>query len=138
MTSGRHFTPTTVALAVLLAVQAVFQAALALGAPWGSAAWGGAHEGALPAGLRVTSAIAAVGWAWVVAVILHRWLGTLGRQRLLLVLAVYSSLGLLLNAASRSLPERLLWSPYALLVTVLAWWEWRTGHHSAITTAANR
>jgi hypothetical protein len=71
-------------------------------------------------------------------VILHRWLGTLGRQRLLLVLAVYSSLGLLLNAASRSLPERLLWSPYALLVTVLAWWEWRTGRHSAITTTANR
>ena len=138
MTTGRQFTPTTVALSVLVAVQAVFQAALVLGAPWGTAAWGGANEGTLAADLRVASAIAAVGWAWVVAVILHQWLGTPGRQRLLLVLAVYSSLGVLLNAASQSLPERLLWSPYALLVAVLAWWEWRTGRHSAITTTANR
>jgi hypothetical protein len=63
-----------VAAAVLLATISVFQVLLALGAPWGSAAYdGGAAgpDGVLPSGLRVASAIAAVILAvaaWVVLV----------------------------------------------------------------------
>jgi hypothetical protein len=40
---------------------AAFQAALALGAPLGRAAWGGAHM-RLPTGLRIASALATVFW----------------------------------------------------------------------------
>ena len=39
-----------------------FQIALALGAPWGRAAWGGAHEGRLPGKLRVASLVSAAFW----------------------------------------------------------------------------
>ena len=42
-----------------LAVVAAFQVALAAGAPWGRAAWGGQHQGRLPARLRIASAVAA-------------------------------------------------------------------------------
>ena len=45
---------------VLLGVIVVFQAALALGAPLGYAAWGGAHPGALPPRLRTASAVTAL------------------------------------------------------------------------------
>jgi hypothetical protein len=44
----------------LLGVVAIFQAALALGAPWGSGAWGGQHPGVLPARLRIASGVAAL------------------------------------------------------------------------------
>jgi hypothetical protein len=51
------------AAAALLGVISVFQVLLALGAPWGSAAYGGGAagpDGVLPSGLRVASAVAAV------------------------------------------------------------------------------
>src|SRR4051794_16738071 len=37
---------------------ATFQAALAAGAPWGEAAYGGANAGVLPAGQRISSVVA--------------------------------------------------------------------------------
>ena len=42
-----------------------FQVALAAGAPWGSAAWGGAHPGTLPTNLRVASAASAGVWTGI-------------------------------------------------------------------------
>jgi hypothetical protein len=39
------------ALAVLICVQVLFQAALPRGLPWGAAAWDGSHDGVHPAGL---------------------------------------------------------------------------------------
>ena len=47
-----------VAAATGFLIQAAFQAALALGAPLGRAAWGGAYEGQLPMGLRIASGVA--------------------------------------------------------------------------------
>ena len=47
-----------VAAAAGFLLQAAFQAALALGAPLGSASWGGAYEGQLPMGLRIASGVA--------------------------------------------------------------------------------
>ena len=49
-----------VAAAVLMGMVGLFQLALAAGAPWGEAAWGGRHEGTLPTGLRVASGVAGV------------------------------------------------------------------------------
>lgn len=48
--------PFAVGLAVILALVAVFQIALAAGAPWGRLAWGGAYE-VLPAKLRIGSLV---------------------------------------------------------------------------------
>lgn len=48
---------------------ALFQTALALGAPWGRTAWGGAHE-RLPKGLRVASSFAVVFWLAAALVVL--------------------------------------------------------------------
>jgi hypothetical protein len=45
-----------IAATVGFAGLAVFQLLLAAGVPWGEAAWGGSHEGTLPASLRIGSA----------------------------------------------------------------------------------
>ncbi|MCI0679398.1 MAG: hypothetical protein L0Z63_10210 [Actinobacteria bacterium] len=45
---------------VLLGVVTLFQLALAAGAPWGVAAWGGRHPGVLPTRLRIASVVVAL------------------------------------------------------------------------------
>jgi hypothetical protein len=118
-------------LVVALLLLAGFQLALALGAPWGVASWGGGHEGVLPAGLRAASAVAAAVWVVVALVVGRRLMGPVGRRRVLLVLAVYSSLGVLLNAASPSVAERAIWAPFCLVTAALAWWCWRLARSEA-------
>src|SRR5918996_2324546 len=49
-----------------------FQVGLALGAPWGRAAWGGSHEGRLPGNLRVASGFAALFWVLAASVLFLR------------------------------------------------------------------
>lgn len=58
--------------ALLLAAVAAFQAALALGAPFGAYAWGGKHDGPLPERLRFGSAISAPLLLGMAAIILVR------------------------------------------------------------------
>ncbi len=123
-------TPADLVLAVLLVLQACFQAALALGAPWGAAAWGGGTDGALPGGLRAASAVAAVLWLLLALVVARRLLGPVGRRRVLLGLAVYVSVGVLLNLVSPSVLERALWTPFTLVVAALAWWCWRAARRA--------
>jgi len=106
-----------------LAGIACFQAALALGAPWGQAAWGGAQTH-LPPQLRV-SAVSAVVLALAVLVVLARaeyWgparamsIFRWGTWALVPVLAL-SALG---NFASASRWENLLMGPFALLLCLL-------------------
>jgi hypothetical protein len=102
-----------------------FQVALAVGAPWGKAAWGGAHEGRLPRNLRISSAFAAVFWILAASVLFAR----AGHELIPLsstvarwgtwVLFGLSALGALMNLASRSRLERLIWSPVSALLAVL-------------------
>ena len=111
-------------LAVLLFVLAGFQACLALGMPWGSAAWGGASEGVLPAGLRVASGLAAVVWTWVALVVLGRFLAARGRRRLLLLLAIAMTLAVVMNLATPSVIERSVWAPFSVVVALASWACW--------------
>jgi hypothetical protein len=108
---------------VLLVIIGVFQLALALGAPWGRAAWGGRIEGVLPARLRIASGIVAilvypliallvVGSAQVVDV---NWLTT--GEVVMWVVTAFFMLGALANLASRSKLER-IWSPVSLAIAV--------------------
>jgi hypothetical protein len=112
------------AAATGLAATACFQAALALGAPWGQAAWGGA-QAHLPPDLRVGSAISAVVLALPALVVLVR-AGHWGPARAdgvfrwgtwaLVPLLALSALG---NFASASRWESLLMGPLALLLSLL-------------------
>ena len=103
---------------------AVFQLAIALGAPLGRAAWGGAHV-RLPPNLRVASAVAAVIWMVAALLVLDR-AGTplidlpdpvsdWGTWVLVVVLPV----GALTNLASSSPYERFGWGPLAIVLALL-------------------
>lgn len=105
---------------VLLALLAVFQLALALGAPLGRLAWGGRHR-VLPRRLRISSAVSIAAYAVFGAVLADRAgivdvvpdaVSEVGTW----VLAVYFLLGVAMNAISRSVPERLTMAPVAALL----------------------
>lgn len=103
---------------------AMFQAALAFGAPLGRAAWGGTRTH-LPPGLRVASGIAVVFWSLAAAVVLAR--SSVGATFLpdvvarwgTWILVVVLGIGAVMNAASSSPWERYLWAPLALVLAVL-------------------
>ena len=108
----------------LLAVIALFQVSLALGAPWGSAAWGGAHPAALPGRLRIVSLVAGLLlYPFLILVVLVSageltapWLpgtGVVGMW----VLTGFFALGTIANFASRSQKER-IWGPVSLAIAV--------------------
>lgn len=110
-----------VVAAVGFSAVAVFQLALALGAPLGRAAWGGA-QAHLPRQLRIASGIAVVFWLFSAAVIL----GRVGIEVVPLpdavlrwgtwVLAVLLPIGVIMNFASRSPWERWIWGPVTLVI----------------------
>lgn len=113
--------PAAIALTVILAALAVFQLALALGAPLGRFAWGGAHR-VLPTRLRIGSLVSIVVYAVIAVLALDRVdlidvvpdaVSTVGMW----VVFGYFVLGIPLNAISRSKPERYTMTP---IVTVLA------------------
>jgi hypothetical protein len=105
---------------------AAFQAALALGAPLGRAAWGGKHR-VLPANLRRSSAVAIVVWLVAAVVILGRaGVVAVPLPEVVLVwgawaLVVISVLGAIVNLASSSPWERFGWAPLSLVLAVLSW-----------------
>jgi hypothetical protein len=117
---------TTIA-ALVFAVVAVgvigFQLALALGAPWGRYAMGGAFPGRFPPAMRVAAAIQAVLIA-LLAVIVSSAVGlalpglAVTFPWLVWVVVVVSGLAVLLNAISRSAGERRIWLPVALVLLV--------------------
>ena len=111
---------------------AVFQLALALGAPLGRAAWGGTHT-TLPARLRIASAVAVGVWVLAAGVVLARGgLEILDLPKGLVrvgtwVLVGLLPLGALMNFASRSRWERFLWGPVTLILAVLCFTLARSG-----------
>ena len=116
--------PAAVVAAAGFAVFATFQLALAVGAPFGEAAYGGTHMD-LPAGLRIASAVAAIVYCLAALVVLRRggYRGPLISTRVARVgtwmLAGLMSLGALVNFASPSDWERFGWGPFALVLGIL-------------------
>lgn len=112
------------ALTAILAALAIFQLALALGAPWGRLAWGGQHR-VLPARLRIGSAASILIYALIAAIAWDR-VGVIdifpeGFSVIAMwVVFGYFVLGILLNAISRSRPERLVMVPVTLVLSVLS------------------
>jgi hypothetical protein len=108
-----------VALA-LLAALAVFQGLLIAGLPLGRFAWGGQNE-VLPANLRIGSAVAIALYAGFAVLILQAADAVSplpdGVARVAIwVLAGYFVLGIVMNAISRSRPERLVMTPVTALL----------------------
>lgn len=100
-----------------------FQIALALGAPWGAWAMGGAFPGRYPPRMRVAAIVQAVVLALVgVVVLAHAGLLLPGIADalpwLVWVAVVLSGVSLVLNAITPSAGERRLWVPVAVVMLV--------------------
>ncbi len=103
---------------VLLAALAVFQVALAVGAPLGHLAWGGQYR-VLPSRLRVGSAVSTALYAVFAVVIWAAASRSSGVAEVgIWVLTAFFGIGVLMNAISRSRPERLLMTPVVLVLAV--------------------
>ena len=113
-----------IAACALLAVVAVFQAALIAGAPLGRFAWGGQHD-VLPAKLRIGSATSIALYVLIAYVALAKAglvppLVSVGLTSVACwVLTGYFALGIVLNGISRSKPERLVMTPTVVVLTAL-------------------
>lgn len=108
-----------VALTLLAGVGA-FQLALAAGAPWGAAAWGGQAPGVLPTSLRVASAGSLLVYTGLAAVVATDRLGSTTRRRLLTGASLLMVLGAVANLATPSPVER-VWAPVAATLAVMLW-----------------
>ncbi len=107
------------ALALLGGV-ATFQLALAAGAPWGAAAWGGQAPGVLPPSLRIASGASVLVYGALAALVATDHPGPTARRRLLTGASVLMALGTVANLATPSPVER-LWAPVAASLAVLFW-----------------
>ncbi|WP_306912944.1 MULTISPECIES: hypothetical protein [unclassified Arthrobacter] len=107
--------------AVLLLGVAGFQAALALGAPWGSAAYGGGNPGVLPDSFRTASAGASGVYLLLAAAAGTSLLPTALRRPVLYGTAGLMAVGALMNLASPSLVERMIWTPVTVALGLLLW-----------------
>jgi hypothetical protein len=109
------------AACAVLSGLAIFQAALVSGAPLGRFAWGGQHK-VLPTGLRVGSAVSIVlyGAFGYIALAKAGMVPLLANEAVTSVvawvLAGYFALGVLMNAISRSKPERAVMTPVAFVL----------------------
>ncbi len=116
---------TILALIILLALT-IFQLALVFGAPLGAYAWGGQHK-VLPTNLRVSSVgsiILYILFAGVIASKAGFISGLILPQTVnfsMYVFAAYLTLGIFMNAISKSKKERLVMAPVAAVLAVCFW-----------------
>jgi hypothetical protein len=113
--------PAAFVFCTVMALLGVFQLALAAGAPLGRFAWGGGHE-RLPLGYRIGSVISIALYAAFAIIVLERaGLGALLPSPDIAGIGIwvvtgYMGLGILMNAISRSLPERLVMTPVVIVL----------------------
>ncbi|WP_104118748.1 hypothetical protein [Arthrobacter sp. B1805] len=107
--------------ASLFVVVAAFLMALAAGAPWGAAAQGGSNPGVLPGALRVGSGVQGVVYLLLAGVAGTRWAGITVRRRVLHAAAALMVIGAMMNVASPSLLERMLWVPVTVALVIALW-----------------
>jgi hypothetical protein len=113
-----------VLLIALLALLALFQLALAFGAPLGRFAWGGQHR-VLPRGLRLGSIAAIAVYAVIALIALDRAGSVDVLPDRLSAVGIWVVFGYLvfsvgLNAISRSKPERYVMVPTTVALAVLS------------------
>jgi preprotein translocase subunit SecY len=110
---------------VVFAALAVLQLLVAAGKPYGRLVWGGGHR-VLPAKLRIGSVIAVVLYTAFILVLLDRsgLLSVLGSGAFSVVAAwvlfAYFAIGIVVNAISRSKPERFTMTPVNAVLAACA------------------
>jgi hypothetical protein len=114
---------TVYAVAVLGVI--AFQLALAIGAPWGSYAMGGAFPGRFPRPMRIAAVVQAALLAVTIAVVVSRaglMLATWSDAARWAIwgVVVIAAIGVVLNAASRSAGERRIWVPVTVVMLASA------------------
>jgi hypothetical protein len=113
-----------IAFCTIIGGLSIFQMALLFGAPFGRFAWGGAHE-ILPVKLRIGSAVSIILYSLFILIILNKvHILTLFSKEatssiMTWILVAYFALGILMNAISRSNPERYLMTPIATALMLL-------------------
>ena len=120
---------------VLLLAVAAFQMALSVGAPWGEAALGGANTGVLPDTLRVSSAIAGSIYLVLAGVSGTRWTGLTLRRNVLYGATGLMVIGAVMNLASPSFVERMLWTPVTIALVVTLW---RAARHDSLASVSRQ
>ena len=110
---------------VLILSLCVFQIALSFGAPLGHYAWGGKHR-VLPRKLRVSSALSIIIYLGMALVVASKTdlVEIIPQGSFLTALSwgvsAYLTLGVFMNAISRSKPERYTMTPVALILAACA------------------
>lgn len=110
--------------AIIMFLVAIFQVALALGAPWGQAAYGGRQPGTLTPMLRVTSGLSAIILLFMGLVVLAQ-VDAFGPsppaafRGLVAGFAGFLFLSAVANFMSESRPERWVMGPAAFLTSAL-------------------
>lgn len=114
-----------IGFAIVVAGVIVFQIALALGAPLGSYAMGGAFPGRFPPRLRVAALLQAALLAFTIAIVLSRaglvlqaWSEAAGW--LIWGVVGIGLIAVLLNLITPSARERRIWVPVALAMLLLS------------------
>lgn len=99
----------------------IFQMALALGAPWGAYAMGGAFPGRFPPAMRVAAVVQAFLLAAMAGVVLARaglalpgWASV--ATWLIWFVVAFAVVATILNSITPSAGERRLWAPVALVM----------------------
>lgn len=110
----------------VLGLLTLFQLALIVGAPVGRAAWGGQYD-VLPTALRIGSVISIVIYGQVLKVALDRASRSsvrVFRRRttfFVRLIAIYFSVGVVMNLMSGSDWEKYLMAPVALILAICFW-----------------
>jgi hypothetical protein len=99
----------------------LFQLALALGAPWGNLAMGGAFPGVYPPAMRVAAGLQAVLLAGFAVVVLARAGVAFPRlshpsRWLAWIVVAFMAVSVILNLITPSGAERLLWAPLTIVL----------------------
>lgn len=121
--------------ALLLLIVVTFQVALAAGAPWGAATQGGSNEGVLPDMLRVGSVITLFIYAALAVVAGTSHAPATLRRRVLYAAAAVMVLATLLNIASTSFVERIIWAPVTIALVIALW---NAARHESIAPLPRR
>ncbi|WP_084103645.1 hypothetical protein [Demequina sp. NBRC 110056] len=118
-------TAAAILFTAIIGLLAIFQLALAAGAPLGRFAFGGQHDGALPRHLRIASALTVPVYAFMAITVLDNagltdLLGD-GFERIALwVIIAFLALNTVPNAISRSRAERFTMTPTLVVLTACA------------------
>ena len=101
----------------------LFQVALALGAPWGAYAMGGAYPGQFPPVMRVAALVQALLLLLMAGIVLSRGGVALRRwsrisRWLIWVVVAFAAVSFVLNLITPSAGERMLWAPVAFVLFV--------------------